>query len=250
MPVGEDISIVRVDALDFSFVPRRWTFAEERRAAIEAHFDARRRATPQLWNGRALLLSAWALRGGCLSGEFFETDFASFLAWLDWDCPDRSVSNCFAMGALRASDGAFLLGVMGAHTANAGQVYFPSGTPDPSDVVGTKVDLTGSVLREMAEETGLTGNDFRARSDWICVKDGASLGLIKLFQSDALASDLRSRIHDYLAAEAQPELADIRIVRGPEDLDPMMPPFVIAFLRETWGRAEKERPEKSEAGEI
>ena len=27
-----------------------------------------------------------------------------------------------------------------------------------------------------------------------------------------------------------PELADIRIVHGPADFDPMMPPFVTAFL--------------------
>jgi hypothetical protein len=44
---------------------------------------------------------------------------------------------------------------------------------------------------------------------------------------------LRRRILDYLAREAAPELADIRIVRSPRDFDPMMPRFVTAFLDQT-----------------
>ena len=56
------------------------------------------------------------------------------IAWRDWGFPDRAVRNCFSAGAIRASDGAFVLGVMGAQTANAGKIYFPAGTPDPSDV--------------------------------------------------------------------------------------------------------------------
>ena len=84
---------------------------------------------------------------------------ASFIAWRDWGFPDRAVRNCFAAGAIRASDGAFVLGVMGPQTANAGKIYFPAGTPDPGDVVGQEVDLAGSVRREIAEETGLGPGD-------------------------------------------------------------------------------------------
>ena len=59
------------------------------------------------------------------------------------------------MGALRASDGAYLLGVMGPQTVNAGKVYFPAGVPDLDDIVDDRVDLARNVRREMAEETGL-----------------------------------------------------------------------------------------------
>lgn len=37
---------------------------------------------------------------------------------------------------------------------------------------------------------------------------------------------------EHLAREEQPELADIRIVRGTADFDPMMRRFVRAFLAE------------------
>ena len=48
-----------------------------------------------------------AVAGGVVRGNFFETGFADFLAWRDWGFPDRSLVNCFAMLALRASDGSY-----------------------------------------------------------------------------------------------------------------------------------------------
>ena len=68
------------------------------------------------------------------------------------------------MGADPLADGAYILGVMGEHTANPGQIYFPGGTPDPDDIAGDTVDLDGRVLREVAEETGFDIDDFNRRS--------------------------------------------------------------------------------------
>ena len=150
--------------------------------------------------------------------------------------PTRAVRNGFALGALQSADGAFLLGVMGAQTANAGMIYFPGGTPDPNDLTGDSVDLAGSVLRELAEETGLTAADVREMPGWHVVDAGPPrLALIRLLRSAEDAATLRTRIRRHLASQAEPELADVRIVRGPADLDPMMPDFVGIYLRHCWG---------------
>jgi 8-oxo-dGTP pyrophosphatase MutT (NUDIX family) len=228
------MEIVRIKRLELAFAPRPWPFAQERRAEIDAHFAAARHTMPDLWNGRVMLLHDWALADGSFQGAYFETDFASMLAWRDWDFPDASVRNCFAQGALRSADGAFLLGVMAAHTANAGKIYFPSGTPDPHDINGETIDLDGSVMRELAEETGLAADEVEPRPGWHAVFAGPRIGMMKVLQSAAPATQLRARILGHLGRQKQPELADIRIVRGPTDLDPMMPSFIPAFLHQMW----------------
>ena len=123
---------------------------------------------------------------------------------------------------------------MGSHTANAGKIYFPSGTPDPSDVRGDAVDLEASVWREMQEETGLTTSDLTAGAGWHTVLAGPQIAHIKIMQSRESAQALRARIKGFLAQQSPPELSDIRVVRGPADIDLMMPPFVTAFFKAVW----------------
>jgi 8-oxo-dGTP pyrophosphatase MutT (NUDIX family) len=233
MPIG--IDLVRVDRLELAFTPRAWPFADERRAAIDAYFAELQRQKPALWNGRVLVLCEHALADGVFRGSFLATDYASFLAWRDWDFPDRAMRNCFALAVLRAADGAFLLGVMNAHTANAGRVYFPGGTPDPDDVVDGRVDLLRSIGRELKEETGLDLAHLDVEAGWYGVFAGARIALLKIARVREDAAALRARILAHLARQPQPELADIRIVRGPADLTPAMPPFVGAFLARIWG---------------
>ncbi len=227
---------VAINRLELGVEHYPWPFAHTRRGEIDAHFATLRQTVPDLWNGRVLLMKGVAVAGGVLRGTFFETGFADFMAWRDWGFPDRSVVNCFAMGALRASDGAYLLGVMSRFTANAGRIYFPAGTPDPSDVSGDTVDLPGSVLRELEEETGLKTRDFSLAPDWTAIVAGPRLALMKAIEARRPAEELRQAVLGHLASEARPELADVRIVRSPADFDPAMPEFVTAYLSHVWAR--------------
>jgi len=219
-----------------TFAERPWAFAEQRRTEIDAHFAARQRDNPALWNGDVLLLQEYAIEGVVFHGTFVEVDFASFLSWQDWGRPDLAAKDCYAQGALRTADGAFLLGVMAPHTSNAGRIYFPAGVPDRNDIVGTSVDFDGSVWRELREETGLTRADVTAEPGWTTVVAGQHLTHFKLLQARESADQLRARILEFLSRQSQPELTDIRVVRSPADFDLMMGDYVKAFLLDAWQR--------------
>ena len=224
------IAIHRVTTLDLDVQPWSWPFASERGAEISAHFAGKQREKPQIWNGRLLLARNPVFTVSGFRAGYFETDFASFLAWRDWGFPDRDIFNGFGMGALRCADGAFVLGEMGQHTANAGRIYFPSGTPDLDDISEGSVDMAGSVAREVAEETGLSAADYRADPHWDCVVSGASVAMIRILNVDTSGEALRARIEANLAGQREPELSAIHLVHDVGDLTAAMPRFVTAFI--------------------
>jgi hypothetical protein len=227
-------SITIIDTLDLTLSNRTWSIAEENRAAIETYFATLRVAKPSLWNGKVLLLHACSVSGKSFRGSLFETDFASLLAWRDGVISDPTVRNCFAMAAIRSADGAFLLGVMGDHTANAGKIYFPAGVTDLQSVAGTRVDLEAGMWREVAEETGLTRDDLVAEPLWQTVISGQRIAHIKVLHSREKADALRELIRDNIRKQQDPELADIYVVRTEADLCSLIPPYVISFLRSTF----------------
>jgi 8-oxo-dGTP pyrophosphatase MutT (NUDIX family) len=222
--------ICRVETLDLTVEPWAWPFAQMRREEIAAHFAERQREKPKLWNGRILLGRNPSFQGTHFSASYFEADFASLLAWRDWGFPDSDAFNGFGMGALRCSDGAFVLGEMGPQTANAGRIYFPAGTPDFDDVDGNVLDIAGSVAREIEEETGLKPADYHAAPHWDCVVTGAAIAMMCTLDLDMPGNAARERIEAHLAQETHPELAAIHLVRSKSDLTNHMPLFVTAFL--------------------
>lgn len=223
-------AIHRVSRLDLTVQPWRWAFANEQRSQIDAYFTAQRAKTPALWNGRILLGRNAIFADGCFRADYFETDFASFLAWRDWGFPDKAVFNGFGMGALRGSDGAFVLGEMAKNTANAGSIYFPSGMSDPCDVRNGAFDLAGGIVREVGEETGLDPSAYRADSWWYCVAAGPLIAVIQLLDVDMPGEALRARIARTLAGQTAPELSAIHLVRGRADFASEMPVYVTAFI--------------------
>lgn len=228
------MTVSHVERLDLRFTSKPWAFAERRRAEIDAHFVAAQRANPRLWNGRVLVMRDYEIAGGVMRGAFFEADYASFHAWLRWGCPPADACDCFGAAAVRASDGAFLLAQMAAHTANAGCIYFPCGTPDLSDVRDGMVDFDYSTSRELLEETGLDAAEFDAEPGWIIVEESARVVAYKVLRANDPGALLRQRVEKHIAKEVDGELAAIHLVRGPADLVPAMPDYVMAFLRHVW----------------
>jgi 8-oxo-dGTP pyrophosphatase MutT (NUDIX family) len=233
-----DMLVTPVKAIEARRVDEDWPWARANRALIEAYWGQLTSGNPAFYNGRVLVRRHQSLQEGRLTLRYVETDYASFIAFRDHGFPDPATGNGFAMAALRSADGAYLLGRMGDHTANAGKIYFPAGTPDPDDVLpdGT-VDLAGSVLRELTEETGLTAQDVELTDRWVVTFAGARTAMMREVRVPDEGEAARDRILAHLAGEERPELSDIRIVRRAEDIDSeAMPPFMQAFLRFALGR--------------
>jgi 8-oxo-dGTP pyrophosphatase MutT (NUDIX family) len=234
---GVGSAISEVAELELIYEPRPWAFAQDRALEIERHWLKRKTALPRLFDGRVLVMSRheFVQRSNgetILQGAYFETSYSAFLAWRDFGFPDREVVNCFSMAALQSSDGAFLLGEMASHTANAGSIYFAAGTPDLSDVFGTRVDLAASVRRELEEETGVSTDEGALEPGWTIVCAPPRIACMKILRLNEPALSLKTRIEAYLAADPGAELKRMHIVRSAEDIDEInMPRFVVDFLR-------------------
>jgi 8-oxo-dGTP pyrophosphatase MutT (NUDIX family) len=228
--------IFEVAELDLAYEPAPWAFAESRADEIAAHWAKRQQALPHLFDGRVLLLGRhqFATRGDgatILRGAYFETDFKAFLAWRDFGFPDVHVCNCFSMAALQSADGAFVLGEMGPHTANAGAVYFASGTPDRSDIFGKKVDLGASVRRELQEETGISPDEVAMAAGWTIVYAPPRIACLKITRSPDKAKDIKERVDSFLADDPNPELTRMHIVRRKQEISALhCPRFIVDFL--------------------
>jgi 8-oxo-dGTP pyrophosphatase MutT (NUDIX family) len=227
--------IFEVDRLDCRLVQHRWAWAQAQAQEIDRHWAERLQRNPSLYDGPVLLACRAEIvpdeAGATLRIDAFETRFSRFLGWRDFGSPDTSVFNFFAMPAVRSQDGAFLAGEMGPAHSTAGRVYFPAGTPDPSDVVeGLTVDLAGSLVRELREETGLPADEGVEAPGWLVIFDGQRIACIKEIGWPAPAEALGARVRAFLSAEAKPELSDAVLLRPDDRDEPRLPPFMAAFL--------------------
>jgi 8-oxo-dGTP pyrophosphatase MutT (NUDIX family) len=223
--------IETVETIDIRVEPYDWPFARERARDIDAHWQELCVARPHLFNGRVFLFRNMSVKDGRLSGSCFETGFRGFIAQRDFGYPDKMAFNCFAQGALRAPDGAFLLGEMAAHTANAGRIYFPAGTPEPSDAIDGRLDLDKSVMRELTEETGLSADHITPEPGWTIVFERQMIACLKPMRLKLNRLAALARIAEHIASEKHPELARIHVAASPADIDAQrMPLFIQAYL--------------------
>jgi 8-oxo-dGTP pyrophosphatase MutT (NUDIX family) len=225
--------ITRLTAIDARYEPVEWEFSTQHRAEIDAHWAKLLLDKPKMFNGTVLMQHRWMLQNGIYTAAYAPVDYASLLSWHHFGLPGPPRRNGFAMAALRAIDGAFVLGVMGAHTANAGKIYFPGGTPDMSDVTADgRVDLATSMTRELFEETGLNATEINIDEQWILVTSAQRAAFMKNARLKVNAKTAREMILDRLATQTDQELSDIAIVRTAADINlEKTPAFAADFMR-------------------
>ena len=115
--------------------------------------------------------------------------------------PTRTCSTASAWARCAAPTARSCSAKWAQHTSNAGRIYFPSGTPDLDDISDGAVDISGSVARELEEETGLAPDRYRSEPDWHCVFTGPAMAMIRILHVDMPGDALRARIEANLALQ-------------------------------------------------
>lgn len=234
--MNHEVEFARAERIHCVVEAHDWAFDRRRGGEIDAHWAERRRVNPALYDGPVLLAHRAASEpdgngGATFRATFFATRFSRFLAWRDFGFPEGGAYNCFSMPALRSADGAFLLGEMGANHSVPGAIYFPAGTPDPEDVRDGIVDLEGSLLRELWEETGIAPDEVRLEPHWTIVSAGPRIACMRIADSPETAEAIEARVNRYLSRQDAPELARIHMMSRRGDLaEPRLLDFVRRFL--------------------
>lgn len=207
-----------------------WPLDSALSARIAAHWERAVESNPRLWNGRVLGTIApgrpggIAIDDGVLSARTVEGDYAAFLAWRDWGFPEIGVRNLFGSAVILSGDGALIYGVMGAHTANAGRVYPPGGSLEPGDVVADgRVDVFGSIDRELQEETGLMAADAAVEANYV-IFDGPRVSVARVLRFEETAERLARQVRLNLDRQTDRELTDVAVIRTGAVLDPLRVP--------------------------
>ncbi len=230
-------AVVEIDRVEMGVTPAPYAFSAEERASIDSFYAERLKANPALWNGRVLILAEHRFEGDALIGRYSECDYAALLWLLGSPRAHPHLRNAFAMGALRAADGAFVMARMASWTANAGRVYFAAGTPDLSDVTADgRVDLEGSLLREFSEETGIPASDVELMAGWTALVDARRISLMRQIVAREPADAVAARIRAFIAREQRPEIDEVIVVRGPKDVPEAAPLFLRTYLAAVWER--------------
>lgn len=229
-----------VDHIDYRYEPRPWPFATEEAGAIDRHWNEITTRNSGLFNGRILIAHRLEIveRGETrvLEGACSDVEYKAFMSWRDFGFPDKEIFNCFAMGALISADGAYMLGEMNVKTASPGKIYFPAGTPDMNDIKGAVVDLEGSILRELEEETGIAPHEVEAGTGWRIVFEGPRVACMKRLDAPWPAEEIEARFHAFINGQEEPELVALHQVRSLTGLDSArMPDFILSYFRDVLG---------------
>lgn len=230
--------IFPISEIDIRMAPGAYPFPPELRAAIADHWAGELSRNPHLWNGRVLSMIAptWPdgvrIEDGVFRARVLEDEYAAYLAWRGWNYPEIGIRNGFGSGLIKSSDGALIYGEMGPRTANAGRIYPPGGSLEPRDVLeGGRVDIIRSIELEIAEETGLSIAD-AGEGETFAAFWGPQISIARVYHFRETAEELVEIIRENMKSLEHEELADVHIIRKPEDIDPRRaPPFAILVAR-------------------
>jgi 8-oxo-dGTP pyrophosphatase MutT (NUDIX family) len=119
---------------------------------------------------------------------------------------------------------------MAGHTLNAGKVYPPGGSLEMLDVTADgRVDVMGSIIRELEEETGLRSGDAE-KGELLAIFDSHRVSVAQVFHFADTADVLAGKVRRYLHSAHEDELSDIEIITAATRFESTMP-YAIVLAR-------------------
>ncbi|WP_157015767.1 NUDIX hydrolase [Mesorhizobium xinjiangense] len=218
--------ILPVDEVGVRLDPGPHPFETANRAAIEANWRREKAANPALFDGKVVLLAQLSYRAGRIEGRCHLVRYATFLHWRSVK-PVASAEHTYAHAMLAAADGALVAVRMGAHTANAGRVYFAAGSFEEADFSGAVADADFNMAREVREETGLDITRGERENRLHAYSDETGTVLFRRYHLAEDAESIAGRIRAFVASESDPEIEGPVIIRTPNDL----PDGLMAHMR-------------------
>jgi 8-oxo-dGTP pyrophosphatase MutT (NUDIX family) len=227
-------SVTAVTSCDLRVDDGTWGYTHVHANAIEAAWQSVRIENPAFFNGTIHLINGLRLEDGCLHATFLRTNFKTYLHWRRAGFPETGILDGFGSALIKSADGAVLLGRQRAGNINAGLAYLPGGFIDARDAgPDGRIDITASVVRELQEETGLSGADLQPQPGFLITQTAAHVSIAATFQVNLDAESMKSKIEKHIAADPESELTDIVIVRQLADLEGLaMPHYARVLLQQ------------------
>ena len=230
--LGAEDRVRRCATVSLSVAAGDWGYARRQATGIDTHWASRSRESPAMFNGVIHLMREVVHEQNAFLGVFLQTDFKSYLHWREHGFPEAGVRDGFGSALIRSAEGHVILDRQRAGNLNSGLAYLPGGFIDPRDVTADgSIDIDGSILRELAEETGLLPAELDMQPGYILIVHGPLVSMVRELRSRLDAAALRERILAHIAADPHAELSDAVIVRTPADIaDVALAPYARQLL--------------------
>lgn len=221
--------ILPVERCILRLEPTAHPFETENRAAIAENWRRETAEKPALFDGPIILLSRLAWRDGTLEGICHPVRYSTFLLWRQRR-PVAGAQHIYAQAAPVGSDGALLAVRMGGHTANAGKVYFASGSFEPTEFPGGIADVEGNMAREVDEETGLALLSGQPAGPLHMMWRDSGVVLFRRYLFAETAIELAARVDAHVARDRDPEIDGAVVIANESSFPPRLQDHMPAII--------------------
>jgi 8-oxo-dGTP pyrophosphatase MutT (NUDIX family) len=209
----------------------------EAKGRIDDEWQRRLTANPRLFDGDVVLATRLEIGGGRLSGVCRPIRYAGLLHFLglaEEEAVATGYSHIYCWAAAVSGDGRAIMGRMAAHTANAGRIFFPSGSLEAADFPEGVADIDGNMARELREETGLLLSSAVPDPHYLLARSARTAALMRIYRFRQSAAELVQASRDFIAAGKDDEL-DAIFAFAPGETHAAMSPPARSFMAQFRG---------------